>query len=259
MPISPELFLIPNVAKKFTQAGLTHEILSDFILGKTNRNLISDARRLLFKYEEEIMIETKGIQNIPDGGIIAFNHPDNDVMIPAFLKMVVVMADQVGKELSLVMASEVMIASNLNDKVALPGSIKFIERFHSLYHGSLISAPTVITRKDFVLGRAIAARKALEKLKNGQIVGIAPEGHTELGNKISPIETFHSGSGALARLAKRFNKPTIPVAIWKEQNCINISMGEPFYVQSENDNKSVIEIMSRIASRLPERFRGPFE
>ena len=70
---------------------------------------------------------------------------------------------------AVLMASEIVLSGKFNDKAALPGSIQFITRFHSLYPENIISTPTVESRKDFISGRAIAAKNMIKRLKFLQI------------------------------------------------------------------------------------------
>lgn len=258
MPLSPELKEMPGIALKFTRAGLTLEIIRDLLYENKNRNLISDGNRLLVEFKKNCNISLEGLENIPDGGILAFNHPSNKILIPAFLEMASQIFEHKNKQISFLMASEFVLSGKFNDKVPLPGSIKFITKFQSLYSDSIISTPTVDSRKDFVAGRAIALRNMIRRLQSGQIVAISPEGHVEINNRISPIYTFHKGSGSVALLAKKFGKPTVPASIWKDENVLNIKIGTPFFVNANKDEAAVIEIMSKIAESLPLELRGPF-
>ena len=259
MPLSPELKLIPGIILKFTRAGLTFELLPA-LFGGGGRDLVEDARRLLLEYKNEISVEISGIDNIPDGGILAFNHPNNDILIPGLLSLIVDIKDFKNRDVSLLMASEFILLANLNEKVALPGSIKFIERFHGIYSKNIISVPTVSTRKDFETGRAAAARKAVERLESGQIVAISPEGHIEIDNIISPVDTFHKGSGALARLAAKMGKPVVPVAFWEERKGnVKVRIGELFWANGSDDLETVRNMMERVSLMLPDGLRGPFK
>ncbi len=258
MPLSPELKEIPGIALRFTKAGLTSEILRDLILKRSDRNLVLDGDRLLIEFKKNFNINLEGLENVPDGGILAFNHPCNEVLIPAFLEIASKISEHKNKQISFLMASEIVLSGKYNDKVALPGSIEFITRFHSLYSDNIISTPTVESRKDFISGRAIAARNMIKRLKSGEIVAISPEGHTEIDNKISPVNTFHKGAGAVAILAKKFDKPVVPTSIWSEESTIYIKIGTPFFIGSTEEGAAVIEIMSKIAEILPLELRGPF-
>ncbi|KKU09498.1 MAG: hypothetical protein UX13_C0039G0018, partial [Candidatus Woesebacteria bacterium GW2011_GWB1_45_5] len=238
----------------------TFKFLSALITGAHDRDLQEDAGRLLSEYRDKVSVEVSGIENIPDGGLLIFNHPNNDILIPALLDLIVKIKEFKNREVSLVMTSEIMLFANLNEKVALPGSIKFIERLHGIYPKNIISAPTVTSRKDFVTGRAKAARKVIERLREGQIVAISPEGHVEIDNVISPVDTFHRGSGALARLAGELAKPVVPVAFWEEgKGKLKTEIGQPFYVNGPNDLETVKNMMERISLMLPDSLRGPFK
>ena len=80
------------------------------------------------------------------------------------------------------------------------------------------------------------------------------------------------GHSGLGMIALRANVPVIPVAIWGSENAfkkfgteITISYGEPMLLQSkgakvtrEDIDTATDEVMRRIASMLPERYRGVY-
>lgn len=260
MPISPELKHIPGIALTFTKAGLTTEIISDLIVGNKVRNLARDASRLVQEYAKSVNVEVEGIKNVPDGGLIAFNHPNNDVLLPAMLKVINLVDINFRKDIVLVIASEIMLTAKLNEKTALPASMAFLKRFHGMYPQNIISAPTVPSRPDFDMGRAMAARKVIKNIRAGNLVAISPEGHVELNETISPKNTFHEGSGSLARLAGKIGKPVLPVGIWANGTSkdIRVHIGQPFLEENQSDKLAVENIMSKIAELLPLNLRGPF-
>src|SRR5258706_779926 len=170
MAISPELFQIPCIAVKFTKDGLNSGIVLDLMRGREDRNMISDAKKILPQFEKETPVILEGIENLKENGLIAFNHPDNNVLIPAFLTLALKLDELKGKQINLVMASEIEVSSKYNLKTALPGSALFIERFHKLYGGNIISTPTVQKRSDYLSGRPIALRQVINPLKAGEIL-----------------------------------------------------------------------------------------
>lgn len=258
MPVSPEIFLLTDQVKKFTRAGLTFELFRDLIIGRNNRDIVSDARRVLPEFLKDISVNISGEENIQNSGLIVFNHPGNDIMVPALLSLFITVNELTHKYVSLVKASDIMLLTNYNDKKPLPGSVAFMKRFNNLYGENIISLPTLTSRKDYVSGRAVAARKIIEYLRRGQLVALAPEGHTEINNEISPLETYHDSSGTLIRYTSRFGLPIVPIGIWKEKNVINLKIGKPAKIFSENNLKAVVELMGLIAENLPEKHRGPF-
>ncbi len=261
MPLSPELKLIPGITAKFFNSGLAVEIVGDMIKGTNFRNLGDDALRLSDEYSKSVNVNLSGLENIPEGGLIAFNHPNNDILLPGMLKLIAEVRKVQSKDVSIVMASEVMLSAKLNDKTSFPGSQSLLSRLHKLYPNNIISAPTVTTRKDFEIGRAIAARKVMRKLNQGNLVAISPEGHVEVNEAISPPESFHAGSGALARIAAKIGKSTVPVAFWHQGSRQNIfvNIGTPFFAFESNDTTAVNNIMARVSELLPNRLRGPYE
>lgn len=260
MPFSPELKVIPEIAAKFFKAGVAQELLVALYKGDANRSLIEDGRRVLNEFKKTTKIHVSGLENIKGGVVLTFNHPNMNVLFPGFLDLAVNIHDNLNREVRLVMASEIMLFAKLNKKKEFPGSIQFMERFHRLFGGAIISTPTVESRKDFVAGRAIALRKIFRELAAGNILAISPEGHVEMNGTISPIETFHSGSGAISRIAARRGIPTIPVGMWDSgtPNSIHIAVGQEFFPQRQTDKEAVTEIMGHIADLLPQKLRGPF-
>lgn len=260
MPFSPELGVMPEIASKFFRSGVAQEILLSLYKGDENRNLVEDGRRVVAEFKKVETICIHGLENIKSGALVTFNHPNNDFMFPGFLDLVVNIHDRLKRDVKLVMASEIMLFANLNDKKEFPGSIKFMERFHRMYGGSIISTPTVESRKDFVTGRAVAVRKILRELTAGNIIAISPEGHIENDGVISPPETFHPGSGAIARLATRSGIPTVPVGVWgwHDPKKIFVRVGPAYFPKGENDKEAVNDIMAHIASLMPFNLRGPF-
>lgn len=261
MAISPELKYMPRIAATFTKAGLTTEIVRDLVAGNKTRNLGHDAKRLVKEYEKQLTLNICGLENIPDGGLIAFNHPDNDILLPGMLKVIDSVCEIKNKDIALVIASEIMLTQKLNDKTAIPGSATFMKRMHSMYPNNIISAPTAQGRSDFAIGRALAARRVIRMLEKGSLIAISPEGHAEENNSISPMDTFHEGTGALARLAARLDKPVVPVGLYfqgKRTN-ITIEIGVPFKTDVATDKEAVNLIMGNIANILPNYMRGPFK
>lgn len=259
MPLSPELYVLPEIAGNFFNAGLGQDIIGSLILGRNDRDLASDSRRLLAQFEKYKHIELTGLENINSGSLIAFNHPNMDVLMPTFLDLIV-KVNSLGRRLHLVMASEIMLFAKLNDKIALPGSVKFMERFHGLYNGSIISTPTVTSRKDFTAGRVASMRKILQVLRSGNLVAISPEGHIEVDGKISPTETLHDGAGAIARLVSKFGIPVTPVGFWGHEKASHVytKIGSPFFAQGITDNERSLYIMNEVANLLPKNLQGPF-
>lgn len=109
-------------------------------------------------------------------------------------------------------------------------------------------------------------RAALEQLKKGNVLVIFPEGTR------SKTRTMAKGHAGLGMIALRANVPVIPVAIWGSENAlkkfgadITISYGEPMMLKPKGakitrediDNASE-EVMKRIASMLPAKYRGVY-
>ena len=111
-----------------------------------------------------------------------------------------------------------------------------------------------------------ALKAANEQLKKGKVLIIFPEGTR------SKTQEMAKGHAGLGMIALRANVPIIPVAIWGSENAlkkfgaeITISYGEPMFLKPagakttrEDIDRVTDEVMKRIASMLPERYRGVY-
>lgn len=115
-----------------------------------------------------------------------------------------------------------------------------------------------------------AIRKGLQFLKEGKLVGIAPEGTR------SPTHALIEGKMGVAYLASKTGVPVIPAGLTIPQDAIkqflrlqrpkmSISFGEPFTLPKFNRatrtkdlQNATEEIMCRIAAQLPPQYRGVY-
>jgi len=118
--------------------------------------------------------------------------------------MMVRMNEENGRNVILPMASEIPMTAKFNEKSSLPGSIWLLKKLQSLYPDTIVPVPTAQHRHDFLSGRTVAMRKIMRGLTGGGMVLISPEGHTEVDGVMSPVETYHEGSGRLILLHRRW-------------------------------------------------------
>lgn len=115
-----------------------------------------------------------------------------------------------------------------------------------------------------------ALRAALEKLEQGYIFGVAPEGTR---NKTGKLLRAHPGAVMLALHSKA---PIIPLAHWGGENFMSnlkrlrrtdfhIRVGRPFSIKThgerigkEERQQIVDEMMYQLAALLPEEYRGEY-
>lgn len=115
-----------------------------------------------------------------------------------------------------------------------------------------------------------ALRKCLDALKNGWVLGIAPEGHRSLDGKL------HRAQPGIAFMATQANVPLQPIGQWggmKDQpgtkrrgrKEFHMNVGRPFYFDAHGErvNKDIRqamadEMMYQIAKLLPEEMRGEY-
>lgn len=260
MPLAPELATIRGIAGKFINAGLMGEMITGMVRGD-RRNMVDDARRLVAEYGGDEYVRVSGLENIPKGhgGLIVFNHPNSDVLFPAVLSLMVKVYDFGGHQPVFLMGEEIPMTQVFNKINPVPGSITLIRRFQHLYSKNIIGVPVSQSRKDYLSGRSLALGKAMVTLEAGGVVFVSPEGHVEIENTISPIETFHAGTGRMAMRASAIGVSVVPVGIWGEDGTrIQVQIGCPFVIEGVGSIEAVRELMKRVANELPEQIRGPF-
>lgn len=116
-----------------------------------------------------------------------------------------------------------------------------------------------------------ALRAARDFLKQGGLLGIAPEGTRSRNGKLNPAKT------GVAYLADKVEVPIIPIAIYGTEKAfkelfrfrrphIYMRFGKPFYLppldrkdREAGMQRNTDEIMCRIAAMLPEDYRGVYE
>ena len=262
MALAPELATIGGIAGKFNRAGLVGELVTGMIQGETGRDLVDDARRLLAEYGGDEFVRVSGLENIPKGhgGLIVFNHPNSDILFPAILSLMVKVYDYGGHKPVFLMGEEIPMTQVFNKINPVPGSIALIRRFQHLYSNNIIGVPVSRSRKDYLSGRALALGKAMVMLEAGGVVFVSPEGHVEINNSISPVETLHAGTGKMAIRASAIGVSVVPVGIWEQEDRerIRVQIGGPFVIEGVGSIVAVRELMERVAGELPEQFRGPF-
>ncbi|MBV6395509.1 MAG: hypothetical protein HFACDABA_01085 [Anaerolineales bacterium] len=115
-----------------------------------------------------------------------------------------------------------------------------------------------------------ALRAALEKLNEGYIFGVAPEGTR---NKNGKLLRAHPGA---AMLALHSHAPILPIAHWGGENFLpnlkrlrrtdfHIRVGQSFRIEThgerigkEERQQIVDEMMYQLAALLPEEYRGEY-
>ncbi|MDR0446093.1 MAG: 1-acyl-sn-glycerol-3-phosphate acyltransferase [Oscillospiraceae bacterium] len=175
--------------------------------------------RLLFR------VRVKGLQNIPQTGgfIVAAEHSSN---FDPFLIMYVF-----GREHHIHMLTK-------------------IEAFRTPIIGSILRGVGMIC-VDRSINDLAAIRKSLEYLKNGEKLGIFPE-----GRRIREGESAEAKLGAV-RLADRTNTPILPVYIPKNKRIFRrtpIVIGEPYYINTER-RRMTAEEYRPLADGLMEKIR----
>lgn len=115
-----------------------------------------------------------------------------------------------------------------------------------------------------------ALRAALEGLRQGRVIGIAPEARESLTGGLE------EGTGGAAYLALKADVPLVPVTFTGTENAIvfsnlkrlrksdiTLTVGKPFRLEQLPDRRKAIElgtqeIMQTLASQLPVKYRGVY-
>ncbi|MBP7691174.1 MAG: 1-acyl-sn-glycerol-3-phosphate acyltransferase [Anaerolineales bacterium] len=114
-----------------------------------------------------------------------------------------------------------------------------------------------------------AIRQALEVLRSGWVMGMAPEGTR------SPTRALQAGKTGAAYLADRAGVPLVPVAVWGTEQLtsnvrrlrrtpVRMAVGPAFRLPTNGHAKTedlavqTDEIMCRIAALLPPQYRGVY-
>jgi 1-acyl-sn-glycerol-3-phosphate acyltransferase len=172
----------------------------------------------------------------------------------------------------------IIVANHLGDAdlvVGLAVSPVFIEIFakSELYDipllGKLLDAYGVIWVHRGQPDRK-AIRAALQALRIGRKIGVAPEGRESLTGSLE------EGTGGAAYLALKSNVPLAPVTITCTENkrvfgnmkrfrrtAISVTIGPPFRLEKKADFRESIHtgtdiIMQKLATQLPAEYRGVY-
>ena len=116
-----------------------------------------------------------------------------------------------------------------------------------------------------------ALRVALESLKKGRLVGIAPEGRESLTGALE------EGTGGAAFIAIKADVPILPVTFTGTENSrvfgnlkrlrrteVSMTIGKLFTLQPAGNTKDSVQagtgqIMKTLAAQLPEEYRGVYQ
>lgn len=114
-----------------------------------------------------------------------------------------------------------------------------------------------------------ALRAALDALKEGRMVAVAPEGRESLTGGLE------EGTEGAAFLAVKSGAPIVPIALtgtdnktvherkWWQRIPVTLTVGEPFFIQEQADHQQTMrdgteQVMISLARLLPESYRGVY-
>ena len=189
-------------------------------------------------------IEVYGAENLPEGNVIAA-------------------ANHLGR-----LDTAALLCVMDREDIIMPVAEKY--KNHPLF-GALGHAVNAIWLNRFEADYA-ALRQILERMKQGGMLVIAPEGTR------SKIEALQEGKMGVAFLASKSGYPVLPVAVIGTEDRVIIEnlkhfrrskivvrAADPFYIQippgrgrEEAMRQATDEIMCRIAVLLPEKYRGVY-
>lgn len=127
--------------------------------------------------------------------------------------------------------------------VALPLSGWFLGRVARFW--GMISMPAEVSTNR----RAVAVRRVIGALRNGEPVLIFPEG--ERGSAAGLADAL-PGTGTFLSLAARYAS-LIPVGFWEDGDVLRGTVGPPFSLSSRDDTHTRHELMQHIAALIPPR------
>jgi len=205
---------------------------------RTLRSIVRFLMKLIAK------IEVDGLEKLPEGNMIAaVNH--------------------LGR-----LDTAVLFCVVDREDVIMPVAEKY--RDHPIY-GALGRSANAIWLNRFEADYS-ALRKILERMKQGGLLVIAPEGTR------SKTEALQEGKMGVAFLAGKSGYPVVPVALTGTEDRrvienlkhfrrikITVTAADPFYItlprgagREEALRQATEEIMSQIAALLPEKYRGVY-
>ncbi len=188
--------------------------------------------------------ELKGVEKLPQGNVIvAVNH--------------------LGR-----LDTAVLLCVVDREDIIMPVAEKY--RHHPLY-GALGRAANAVWLNRFETDYS-ALREILERMKQGGLMVIAPEGTR------SKTEALQEGKMGVAFLASKSGYPVMPVALTGTEDRsvvenlkhfrrtkITVTAADPFYItlpkgkgREEAMRQATDEIMCQIAALLPEKYRGVY-
>ncbi len=205
---------------------------------RTLRSLVRFFMKLIAK------IEVTGIENLPEGNVI-------------------VAANHLGR-----LDTAVLLCVVDREDIIMPVAEKY--RDHPLY-GALGRAANAVWLNRFEADYP-ALREILERMKQGGLMVIAPEGTR------SKTEALQEGKMGVAFLAGKSGYPVMPVALTGTEDRgvvenlkhfrrskITVHAAEPFQIvlpkgkgREQAMRQATDEIMCRIAALLPEKYRGVY-
>jgi 1-acyl-sn-glycerol-3-phosphate acyltransferase len=205
---------------------------------RTLRSIVRFIMKLIAK------VELNGIEKLPQGNVIvAVNH--------------------LGR-----LDTAVLLYVVDREDIIMPVAEKY--RDHPFY-GALGRAVNAVWLNRFEADYS-ALRQILERMKQGGLMAIAPEGTR------SKTEALQEGKMGVAFLASKSGYPVMPVALTGTEDRgvvenlkhfrrtkITVTAADPFYIRlpqgkerEEAMHQATDEIMCQIAALLPEKYRGVY-
>lgn len=257
----PEIRDIPNLAYGFHWAGILVPMIKNFISIDTPqaRDPFLDGKKL----REIIPTKVSGTENFPSKGanFLVLNHPDVAILVPAALSLLCEFNYQTGrKDINFLMGdiSPLEIQNKLG-KALYEKMLKGVRNFAATYPNNIVLTTTQRVNENYSETRNASKQKIMNRMLTGNVVALAPEGRPGNNNVLQSKKIPRHGAGEIALTAKTYKIPVLPVAIWKDQEQIQLNIGEQFFPNKKTGPEAVLELMEHIAYLLPKQLRGPYE
>jgi hypothetical protein len=219
--------------------------LSRDIATKRERSMLADGDSMWEK--ARITPELCGLDNIPTGGpmVIAANHYQRRGLWIAWPAALINsgIADRRGGTPHWLATGELQLFQWRNQGPTLPGSRRILGAVAATY--GMVPLPLGDPSE-----RAAAVHRWLRYLKDGEIIGIFPEGLHGRSDRLGDPE---DGIDSLMKVLGRLAVPVIPVGVFENGGRMVASFGDDCSASG-----SAKGLMRAIATQLPSEMRGEY-
>lgn len=126
-----------------------------------------------------------------------------------------------------------------------PGEITSLEENEYIYQNILRNYTHLNLAEGQLETNMDSLNMAIDYAKQGEAVGIFPEGHrTDLVEKLAPFKP------GFVIIAKKAGVPIQPVGMYEENSMTHLVIGEPIYISRTNSTKAIVKEAEQKIKRL---------